>query len=39
MGLVAYTGAGPVPDLLHEAGQFDAADARRPLAAFMETTR
>lgn len=38
-GLVAYTGAGPVADLLREAGQPEAADARRPLAAFMETTR
>ena len=39
VGLVAYTGAGPVADLLQEAGQPDAAHARRPLAAFMETTR
>jgi mannose-6-phosphate isomerase len=30
VGLLAYTGVGPVPDLLQRLGQSDARDARRP---------
>jgi len=36
--LLAYTGPGPVPDLLHDVGQRDAREASQPHAASLTTS-